>query len=106
MVGSAAKLPFHNRSLDVVLCVFSRICAAGFARVLKPYGMLLVAVPGEAHLLSLRKLIYEKVRPHQAAKHEISLTEYFVRDACERVNYELHLNCAETILDLLAMTPY
>ncbi len=106
MVGSAVKLPFHSRSLDVVLCVFSRICAVEFARVLKPGGILLIAVPGEAHLLSLRKLIYDKVRPHQAAKHEKGLTEYFVRDASERVNYELHLNGAETILDLLAMTPY
>jgi len=105
-VGSAVQLPFHNESLDVVLCVFSRICAAEFARVLKPGGVLIIAVPGEAHLMSLRKLIYDNVLPHHAAKHEESLSEYFVCENRERAQYELHLRGSKNILDLLAMTPY
>ncbi len=106
VVGSAAQLPFHNASLDVVLCVFSKICAAEFARVLKPEGVLIIAVPGEAHLMSLRELIYDKVLPHQAAKHEESVSEYFVCENRERAQYELHLSGSKNILDLLAMTPY
>lgn len=105
-VGSAVQLPFHKESLDVVLCVFSRICATEFARVLKPGGVLIIAVPGEAHLMSLRELIYDNVLPHQTAKHEASLSEYFVLEVSKRVEYGLHLNCAENILDLLTMTPY
>lgn len=105
-VGSAVQLPFHNESLDVVLCVFSRICAAEFARVLKPEGVLVIAVPGEAHLMSLRELVYDQVLLHQTAKHEKSLAEYFVRETCEHAHYGLHLNCTKDILDLLTMTPY
>jgi len=106
VVGSTVQLPFHNASLDVVLCVFSRICATEFARVLKPGGVLIIAVPGDAHLMSLRELIYDKVLPHQTVKHEESLAEYFVCENRERVQYELHLTGSKNILDLLAMTPY
>ena len=106
IVGTSASLPFHDASLDVVLCVFSRICAEEFARVLKPEGTLIIAVPGEVHLMSLRALIYDKVVAHQASKHEQAMSPWFVCDTSERVSYNLYLNTTDDILNLLAMTPY
>ncbi len=47
------SLPFVTASLDVVLNVFAPRNPEEFARVLRPGGMALVAVPAEGHLAAL-----------------------------------------------------
>ena len=50
-------LPFASASLDVALSVLARRPAAELARVLRPAGLLLVAVPGPDDLAELRAAV-------------------------------------------------
>lgn len=51
------RLPILDQSVDLVLSVFGRRNPAQCARVLKPGGSLIVALPGEDDLIELRMLV-------------------------------------------------
>lgn len=48
-------LPYADQSFDFVTSIDSRVNAAEFTRVLKPRGLVLVAVPGPDDLIELRE---------------------------------------------------
>jgi 23S rRNA (guanine745-N1)-methyltransferase len=105
-VASIMDLPFLSSSVDVILNVFAAASFDEFSRVLKRRGRLLLATPGPDHLKSLREAIYSVVRPHtQAAALEQSRGLFSLAGA-SRVSYQIELEEAEDIRDLLAMTPY
>lgn len=56
------RLPFEGGSVDLLQVVFAPRNAAEFARVLRPGGTLVIAVPGEGHLEPLRTRA-EMLRP-------------------------------------------
>ncbi|MBI5461628.1 MAG: methyltransferase domain-containing protein [Gammaproteobacteria bacterium] len=104
VVGSNANLPVQSGTLDRVLCVFGFPVYAEFARVLKPDGLLLKIDPGPDHLRELREIIYPSLKPERTADTQAATG--FTRVSCAPVRYALHLNGAEPIADLLAMTPH
>jgi 23S rRNA (guanine745-N1)-methyltransferase len=104
VVGSNANLPVLPGTLDRVLCMFGFPVYPEFARVLKPGGQLLQVDTGPEHLRELREIIYPSLKPERTA--EAPTPEGFADRGSETVRYSLHLSGAETIADLLSMTPH
>ncbi|NOY61681.1 MAG: methyltransferase domain-containing protein [Gammaproteobacteria bacterium] len=106
LVGSCARPPFLNDSLDAILCIFSRACFEPFAQALKPSGRLIMVTPASSHLKELRGLIYENVIDHRRDKFIDAAAEYFDLIEEKRVTHTITLPDSRAILDLLAMTPF
>ena len=66
-VASVYKLPLADGSVSVLQSVFAPWCGAEFRRLLPSGGILVVAVPGEAHLEELKRVIYDEP-PHPEPK--------------------------------------
>ncbi len=102
-VGSMFAIPCAEASADIVLNVFAPMVEEEIARVLKPGGIFLFAVPGERHLFGLKEILYED--PYENTKKD---TEYegltFV--GRESVSSLLELTDPDQIRNLFAMTPY
>lgn len=105
MVASGAGMPVAGRSLDLVTVLFSRLMPDEFRRTLKPGASLLIAYPGEGHLLQLRELIYDEVRQSGFAPASV-LGEGFSAAEQETVRYDFTLQNQQEIQQLLAMTPH
>lgn len=104
VVGSNANLPVLPGSLDRVLCLFGFPVYSEFARVLRPGGKLLQVDTGQDHLRELREIIYPEVRAE--SKKVTPAPEGFRRAGTQDIRFTLHLDSAEPIADLLAMTPH
>lgn len=102
-VGSMFDIPVASGSADCLVTVFAPIVPAEFARVIKPGGTLILAVPGERHLYGLKEILYEN--PYE---NEYKETTYEGFIFCKRVPVqdEIEIPDSKTIEDLFAMTPY
>ena len=104
VVGSNARLPVLDGTLDRVLCLFGFPVHTEFARALKPGGQLLMVDAGPDHLRELREILYPtlkaKAPPADAPPPGFSWLE------TETVGFTLELTRPEEIADLLAMTPH
>ncbi|RYZ91638.1 MAG: methyltransferase domain-containing protein, partial [Moraxellaceae bacterium] len=105
LVASAAKLPIQDASVDVVSSFFSPLPLTEMARVLKPDGYLLVAVPAAQHLYALRAALFEQVNLHQPEKFIDSLAGGFKLVEQHLLAYPLRLP-QPALRQLIAMTPY
>jgi len=105
MVASASYLPLVDNSLDAISTIFSPILPKEFARVLKTGGRLLIAKPDVGHLQSMRKALFDEVRPHDSDKFLEELAPYFKEVATHKVSADLVLD-RQSLADLLTMTPY
>lgn len=105
LVGSSAALPLADGSVDVVASLFAPLPAAEIARVLRPGGHLLVAVPGAGHLHALRAALFDEVRPHEPEKFLAQLASSFTLAERQSIGFPLRLD-ARALHDLLLMTPY
>lgn len=102
-VASCFDMPLDNASVDALVSVFSPIVPSEFARVVKPGGILLLAVAGERHLWGLKALLYDA--PYLNAYKETDYAGFdFVQRVCLRTTAELE--DTQLIADLFAMTPY
>ena len=105
LVASGANIPVPESSLDVLTVLFSRLMPEAFAKPLKQDGLLLLAWTGEQHLIELRELIYDEVRPsgYDPVKQLESLFELH---SITEVNYGFALHDNPSIQTLLGMTPH
>lgn len=104
VVGSNARLPVPNGTLDRVLCLFGFPVYPEFARVLKPGGRLLQIDAGPDHLRELRAIIYPTLKPERPA--DARDPAGFTRLPDETLRYNIELTSAAQIADLLTMTPH
>ena len=104
VVGTNARLPVLDGTLDRVLCLFGFPVYAEFARVLKPGGRLIQVDAGPDHLRELREIIYPTLKPQRPA--DTSAPAGFSARPGETVRFTLALDSQEQIADLLAMTPH
>ena len=61
IVANSHYLPIQDASIDCILSVFSPIKISECIRVLKRNGVLIRVLPGVAHLIQLREIIYPNV---------------------------------------------
>ena len=101
-VAGSFAIPAADASADCLIDVFSPVAAREFARVVKPGGVFVFAVPGPRHLYGLKQVLYE--HPYENAVQDVAYPGF----ECERrvpVHSTLTVT-GEAVLDLFAMTPY
>ncbi len=103
VVASMFAIPVADQAADCLVNVFAPIVEEEFARVLRPGGGMILAVPGERHLFGLKEILYENPYENEHRK-----TEYPGFSFVERVPVpgKLLLESPKVIQDLFAMTPY
>lgn len=104
-VASATDLPLLDRTMDLVVCMFSRIAEEEYSRVLKDDGYLVVVSTGENHLIDMKKVLYDEVRM-EYYRPEIDLKEAFELVETKNVNYNTKVSGNKYIMSLFDMTPY
>ena len=98
-------LPIQPSAIDLILNVFAPRNPAEFARILRPSGLLLVVIPGEAHLTELRaQLPMLGLQPDKEAHIEASLGAHFQLIGRAPVDGSLRLS-HKSVEDLLNMSP-
>ncbi|MCI1966109.1 MAG: methyltransferase domain-containing protein [Oscillospiraceae bacterium] len=102
-VGSLFAVPAVSGCADAVTDVFAPIVPEELLRVLRPGGLLLLAVPSERHLYGLKEILYD-----QPYENESRDTEYPGFAFLKRVPVrgKITLDTAQAVQDLFAMTPY
>ncbi len=104
VVGSTAKLPYMDESIDVIISVFSPITLTEVERVLKPGGKFIVISPNENHLLELKEKVYEVVLSRNYEQNELIseiLTKSFSENILDEVTFK-----KDDLKNLLLMTPH
>ncbi len=104
VVGSNARLPILDGTLDRLLCLFGFPVYTEFARVLRPGGQLIQVDAGPDHLAELRAIIYPTLKAERPAKVETPAGFQPIASENQRFGFTLHGQ--EPIADLLAMTPH
>lgn len=102
-VGSSFGIPFADAAADLVVNVFAPIVPEELARVVKPGGHLILAVPGERHLYGLKEILYEHPYENPYKETEYPGFTFLQRTAVAR---EITITDLQTMLNLFAMTPY
>lgn len=105
IVGSGARLPVADESIDVVCTLFTPLHEAEIARVLKPGGRVLLVTPGAAHLHALRAQLFDEVQAHEPEKFRRGFEPQFEPGAHHELRYPLALS-SQALKHLLTMTPY
>lgn len=102
-VASSFSIPARDESADIILEIFSPHSEKEFKRILKSGGYMIMAIPLENHLYSLKKAVYDS--PY---KNEVS---DFYMDGFElvkntEIKYTVNIDSNEDIKNLFMMTPY
>lgn len=105
IVASGAAMPVRASSVDLLMCLFTRMMPAEFHRIIKPGGRLLVAGAGAKHLQEIRSLLYEEVR-EKAFSVENELAPQFEKVRSERIRFPFTVTRPEDLNALLTMTPH
>lgn len=102
-VGSVFHLPVAGRAADCLASIFAPIVPAEFARVVKPGGVMILAVASPRHLYQLKRAVYE--RPYENERKD---TPYAGFTFLKRVPVrgKITLDSGEAVRDLFTMTPY
>ncbi len=105
-VGDVNKrIYLEDDSIDVLLDVFAPRNPAEFARVLRPTGSLVIAIPGDTHLASLRSAHgLLDIQEDKEAKVLARLEGRFSLSARTELRCDLALSGAD-VADLVAMGP-
>lgn len=106
IVASITDLPFIADSLDSVISIFSMVNFQEFSRILRQRGHVIVLTAGIRHLQSLREIIYANVREHSQAAILEQHKGLFDCLSTTNITYDVELDHADVIMNLLTMTPY
>lgn len=102
-VAGVYEMPFADRSFDLVLNVFAPLAAEEYRRVLRPGGILLMAIPDRRHLMEMKEVLYDTPRENEVADFAL---EGFSFLGAEPVKSRFTLTGQEQIQALFSMTPY
>ncbi|MBR5139490.1 MAG: methyltransferase domain-containing protein [Clostridia bacterium] len=103
VVASSYDMPLSDGSVDLFINVFSPLALSETARVVRPGGRFIMAIPNRRHLFGLKSVLYE--RPYENTVEDSAL-EGFTLIAEDKVSYELTLDTKDAIRSLFMMTPY
>jgi 23S rRNA (guanine745-N1)-methyltransferase len=106
MVASMARVPMADASCGFIASVFSPLDWQEARRLLAPGGGLMRVGPTSGHLMELREVLYDEVRPYADDKHLALVPEGMTHAHSEVLEFRLSLVEAKARADLLAMTPH
>lgn len=102
LVASNFDLPLQDQSMDVIIRILAPSKDAELRRVLKSDGKIIIVVPGEQHLIELRKKIYKEIRPLQFLPE----VDGFTLIQKTSIQFRLELQQSGQMQALLSMTPF
>jgi len=106
IVGSVYDLPIEDRSVEIVLNIFSPVSIDEVKRVLKPGGYFLKVVPAEDHMKEIATLIYDSFIPHKSSiETDIALNSDLQIIKVEKLEKVIVLS-DKNLHNLISMTPY
>ncbi len=106
IVGTNRQPPLEPSSVDIILCVFGFQSFAGFNKILKSGGKIILVEPGADHLMELREIIYSKVK--QTPLQDLAQLEdmgFSILDS-QPLQFKTGAINNKQINDLLIMTPH
>ncbi|POF88075.1 putative RNA methyltransferase [Pseudomonas putida] len=106
MVASMARVPLADASCQFIASVFSPLDWQEALRLLSPGGGLMRVGPTSGHLMELREVLYDEVRPYADDKHLALVPAGMVHAHNETLEFRLSLAAPKARADLLAMTPH
>ncbi|NTW71949.1 MAG: methyltransferase domain-containing protein [Eubacteriaceae bacterium] len=105
-VADLARLPFKDKSFDVVLEVLSPSNYAEFKRVLKKGGSLIKVIPGEGYLKEFREVLF-KDSPNKEYSNQ-NVVDYFKKNVKKSTIREIRYTMTPDKIqleNLIKMTP-
>lgn len=104
-VGAASvfHIPMKSESADLLVTMFAPFCREEYFRVLKKGGTLIMAIPGEEHLMSLKAAVYDEPYKNRTEDYDI---EGFELTESAKLSRTIFIDNSEDIQALFAMTPY
>ena len=103
VVAGSYHMPVPDGEFDTVVNTFSPLALSETARVLKPGGIFIMAIPGENHLFDLKKVVYDTPYKNTVEDSGLSGFELIVD---EPLTYKINLDTADALKNLFMMTPY
>jgi 23S rRNA (guanine745-N1)-methyltransferase len=104
-VASTHRMPVLPDRVDLLLTHFSPVSAPDFRRVVPPGGVVLVGGPGEEHLFSFKRLLYDAPARHEPSDTLADEPGFEPLDV-HRIRHELVLRGRGQVANLLVMTPF
>lgn len=101
--ASIFHIPMADGSADVLVTMFAPFCREEYLRVLKNGGSLIMAIPGETHLFSLKEAVYDEPYKNETADYDI---EGFEFTESRKISRKIFIDNNEDIKSLFSMTPY
>ncbi len=101
--ASIFHLPLADGSADMAVTMFAPMCRSEFARVIKSRGYLIMAIPGENHLMSLKAAVYDKPYPNSIGDYGLEDFDFL---ESRKVSRRIFIDAPQDIRDLFSMTPY
>ena len=102
-VASLYDLPITEKTVSCVLLMFAPFCREELLRILVPGGHLIMAIPGEDHLLGMKEILYRE--PYRNAVKDFKIPGFRLEKA-EALRKEVTLTDPIMIENLFRMTPY
>lgn len=102
-VASVYRLPVASNSTDLVVNIFSPLALDEFARVLRPGGTFIYAVPSARHLWQMKEVLY--TNPYENPVKQECYPGFLWKDV-QQVRYQADLDSSGDIMSLFSMTPY
>ena len=101
--ASVFHIPMADSSADVLVTMFAPFCREEYLRVLKKGGSLIMAIPAENHLFSLKKAIYDEPYKNETADYEIEGLDFTEK---RKITRKIFIDNSDDIKSLFSMTPY
>ncbi len=101
--ASIFRMPFADNSADTLITLFAPYCQEEFLRVIKKNGIMIMVIPSEKHLWSLKKVVYENPYKNEVKGYDL---EGFKLVKKELVKDVIHIENNQDIMNLFSMTPY
>lgn len=102
-MASSFAIPVPDGFCGCLINVFAPMAEEEFRRVVRPGGVMILAVPGERHLYGMKEILYQEPYENEHRETEYSGFSFVSRTA---VREEIWVPDAGTAMDLFAMTPY
>lgn len=101
--ASVFHIPVDVKCCDMLVTLFAPYCGEEFLRVLKPDGVMIMAIPSTDHLWELKETIYDIPYKNEVKPYELEGFELLEK---RRITDSITLETKDDILSLFTMTPY